>query len=250
MKNLFKNRTLRKILILAFWIVVWQIAAVLIHNVIVFAGPVEVLQSLFTMLFTSRFWISIGNSLLHIAVGFITGFLFGVLLGSLGYRFSLFDEFVHPIVSLIKAVPVASFVILALIWVGAENLSVLISFLVVFPIVYINTIAGLQSTDPKLLEMADVFQISFFNRARYIYWPPLLTYLISSCEVALGMCWKAGIAAEVIGIPANSIGERLYMAKIYLETGDVLAWTLVIILLSTVMERVILGLLHRAKGAD
>ncbi len=245
---MFKNRTLRKILILIFWLALWQIAAVLIHNVILLAGPFEVICCLLRLCVSARFWYSIFTSLIHIAAGFICGSLSGILLGILAYRFSLVDEFLWPVVSLIKAIPVASFVILALIWVGSENLSMLIAYLIAFPSIYISTKSGLESTDVKLLEMARVFQIGFLDRVRFIYLPALIPYLCSACETAVGMSWKGGIAAEVIGIPAHSVGERLYMAKIYLETGDVFAWTFVIILLSVGMERLILALLARLKG--
>ena len=83
------------------------------------------------------------------------------------------------------------------------------------------------------------------RRVRYIFVPALLPYLKSGCRIALGMSWKSGVAAEVIGVPDHSVGEKLYMAKIYLNTGDVLAWTLVIILVSTLFERAVLGILDR-----
>ena len=143
----------------------------------------------------------------------------------------------------LKAVPVASFVILALIWAGSRNLSVVISFLVVLPVVYVNTMAGLKSTDKKLLEMAAVFRMPLWRKIRFIYLPALVPHLVSGCRIALGMSWKSGAAAEVIGLPEHSIGEHLYMAKIYLETADLFAWTLVIILVSALFERIVLFLI-------
>ena len=62
-----------------------------------------------------------------------------------------------------------------------------------------------------------------------------------ACRLACGLCWKSGVAAEVIGLPSGSIGERLYDAKIYLNTGEVLAWTLVIVLISLACEKLIPG---------
>ena len=143
----------------------------------------------------------------------------------------------------------ASFVILALIWAGSENLSVLIAFLVVFPILYVNTIAGLSSTDQKLLEMAQVFSITGWRKIRCLYWPALLPYLTSACRTALGMSWKSGVAAEVIGVPDNTIGEGLYMSKIYLDTPGLFAWTLVIIALSLLLEGLVRRLLTGKEGA-
>jgi NitT/TauT family transport system permease protein len=118
---------------------------------------------------------------------------------------------------------------------------------VVFPILYISTIAGFESADPKLLEMAKVFQLSPLKRFLYIYWSTLLPHLTSACKVAVGMSWKAGIAAEVIGVPGHSIGEKLYMAKIYLSTADLFAWNLVIIAISSFFEKIFLKLLDLAS---
>ena len=146
-----------------------------------------------------------------------------------------------------KSVPVASFVILALIWTGSEHLAVLISFLVVFPILYVNTLAGLQSADIRLLEMARVFRVRPLRRVRFIYLPALLPYLSGGCRVALGMSWKSGVAAEVIGLPSHSIGEHLYMSKIYLETDGLFAWTIVIIAISVLVERLVLFFLNRLQ---
>ncbi|MCI9283563.1 MAG: ABC transporter permease subunit [Lachnospiraceae bacterium] len=236
---------IRKIVILLFWVAIWQTAAQLIDNSIVFVGPYPVLCALFNLLPTPGFWLSVGSSLGKISLGFLAAFLCGLAIGCLAYHFTLLREFLEPIIRLMKSVPVASFVILALIGIGSENLAVFISFLVVFPILYVNTIAGLENTDQKLLEMAQIFSVTPAGRFRCIYLPALLPYLTSGCRIALGMSWKSGIAAEVIGIPSHTIGENLYMAKIYLSTAELLAWTIVIILISALFEKVFLLLLEK-----
>lgn len=241
-----KNSRTRKVWIIAFWIAGWQLASLIIHNAIIFVGPADVVSSFVRLLPQADFWMSIVHSFVKISAGFLSAFAAGILLGSLAYRFRLVQEILEPPVLLMKSIPVASFVILALIWMGSGSLSVFISFMVVFPVIYINTIAGLQSTDKKLLEMAQVFAVPLPRRISFIYLPALMPYLISSCKVALGMSWKSGIAAEVIGIPTGSIGEKLYMAKIYLDTADLFAWTIVIIVVSAVFEKLFLLLLTSA----
>lgn len=239
-----ENLRPRRITIIIFWIAVWQLAGMLIDNSIVFVGPSDVLRSFSMLMGEPDFWKSIAGSFGKISAGFLSAFLCGVLLGSLAYRGRLLKDVLEPVVALMKSIPVASFVILALIWIGSKNLSVFISFTVVFPVIYINTIAGLESTDPQLLEMAQVFSIRLLRRIRYIYIPALLPYLVSGCKVALGMSWKSGIAAEVIGVPTNTIGENLYMAKIYLSTADLFAWTIVIIIVSSIFEKLFLLLIQ------
>ena len=243
-----KNRiSPHRIFVILFWIALWQLAGMVIRNDIIFAGPADVVRSLSLLLPSAEFWISIIHSFGKITLGFAAAFIAGILLGSLAFRFHLLRELLEPLMLLAKSIPVASFVILALIWIGSSGLSVFISFLVVFPILYVNTIAGLESTDPRLKEMALVFHVSLPRRIRFIYLPALMPYLISSCKIALGMSWKSGVAAEVIGIPKASIGEQLYYTKLYLDTSGLFAWTFSIILISAVFEFVFLTLLKKVR---
>lgn len=241
-----ENKKIRTLLILGVWLLLWQAAAIGIGSRILFVGPWEVCRALAAQVRTAEFWRTIGQSSCRIMGGFALAFLCGILLGAGAYRRRLLGEFLEPAVKLLQTVPAASFVILALIWIGSENLSVLICFLVVFPMIYRSTVQGMQAGDKKLLEMAQVFGMSLKNRLLYIYRPALLPYLRSAGRTALGMAWKSGVAAEVIGVPDQSVGEKLYMAKIYLSTADLFAWTLVMILANWLFERVFLRLLDCA----
>lgn len=240
-----KRIWIRKGLILLFWLAIWQAVGSIIQNTIIFVGPIEMFQALAGQIASPDFWQTIAYSFGKISLGFLCAFAFGILTGAAAYRLRLLREILEPAVLLMKSIPVASFVILALIWMGSKNLSVFIAFTVVFPIIYVNTVSGFEGADPKLLEMAEIFQVSGIKRIYYIYRPALIPYLISGCNVALGMSWKSGIAAEVIGVPDYSIGEKLYMAKIYLNTADLFAWTFVIIIISAVFEKLFILLLRR-----
>ena len=232
-------------MIIFLWLAAWQTTSVLVHNSIMLVGPVEALQTLWGLLPSRDFWLSLYNSFCRIGIGFLSAFLLGLLLGSLSYCVPLIKDILEPFMLFLKSVPVASFVILALIWAGSRSLSTLIAWIVVLPIIYVNTISGLESTDAKLLEMALVFRLSLWKKIRFIYLPALLPYLLSGCRIALGMSLKSGVAAEVIGLPEHSIGEHLYLSKIYLETSDLFAWTLVIIFISALLERIVLFLISR-----
>lgn len=248
MKRVWK-KTLLKGAILAFWLLVWEIAAVCIAKPVVLVGPWTVLQTLWHLAGTSAFWRSVVGSVGRICLGFTLAFLAGVCLGGVSYKLSWVRALFAPVVAVMKAIPVASFVILILIWTGSRGLACAIAFLVAFPAIYLHTIAGLSGADRQLLEMAQVFRLGFFRRLWYIYRPPLLLQLANACRVALGMSWKAGIAAEVIGTPTHSIGENLYLAKVFFSTGELLAWTLVVIVLSSVLEKCVM-LLLRWLGRD
>lgn len=239
------KKQVRTVAILAVWILLWQAAACIIDNRIIFTGPVEVGRALLVQLHQEEFWRTVASSSLRICGGFLAAFAAAVLTGIAASRFGLLEEFLEPAVTLLQSVPVASFVILALIWIGSRNLSVLISFIVVFPVIYRSTVQGMHSADRKLLEMALVFRIGPVRRFLYLYRPALFPHLLASSKTAFGMAWKSGVAAEVIGVPDCSIGEKLYMAKIYLSTAELFAWTLVLIVVSRLLGAVFLRVLSR-----
>ena len=227
-----------------FWMLVWQAAAMAIGQEILLVSPIAAIRRLFVLAGESVFWQSVGFSLLRIIAGFFGALLCGTLFAGLSARFLLVKQLLAPLMLTIKTIPVASFVILVLIWVSSKNLSVLISFLMVLPIIYTNVLDGIEAADSQLLEMASVFKVPAGRRIRYIYVSEVLPFFKTGALVALGLCWKAGVAAEVIGIPKNSIGEHLYNAKVYLDTPDLFAWTLVIIIISLVFEKIFLALLN------
>ena len=229
-----------------FWLAVWQIASMVIHQDLFLVSPVRVVVRLGQLVTEGFFWSSIANSLLRIGGGFLLAVVSGVVLGVLAARFRRVQELLAPLMLAVKSIPVASFIILALMLFSSRHLAVLISFLIVLPVIYTNVLAGIRSADRQLLEMARVFRIPAARRIRYIYLPQVLPYFLSACTVALGLSWKAGVAGEVIGMPEGSIGEQLQQAKIYLNTPDLLAWTVVIVLVSLGFEKLFLALIRRA----
>lgn len=239
---------LKKTWIIAFWLLLWQLGAMIIDNRILLVSPIDTLRALSSLVVSWDFWKAIWFSFARISLGFLIAFLSGLCTGTLAYWKPIVDEFLAPPIHFMKSIPVASFVILALIWTGSKNLSVFISVIVVYPMIHVNTVAGLRSTDPKLLEMARVFRVPVWRQAISVYRIALYPYLASTFKTAFGMGFKSGIAAEVIGVPDGSIGEGLYMAKIYLSTGELFAWTLVIICLSVLFEHLVLLLLKWAAG--
>lgn len=233
-------KRIRKAVIILLWIVVWQTAAARIDNPILLAGPAQVLCAFIRNVIRPDFVRIIVCSFTRIGLGFFFALFLGLFLGAVCYRIPMIGELLEPMVQILKSVPVASFVVLLLIWFGSGKLSFWISLFIVFPNVYVNTVSGLNSADTKLLEMAQVFGLSSFNRFWYIYRPALMPYLNSSLKVSLGMSWKSGVAAEVIGQPDHSLGAQLYLSKIYLDTAGLFAWTLTIILLSYGFEKAVL----------
>ena len=240
----------KKMLIIAFWLMVWQIVCLFVDNPIFFAGPLEMIKELVHMAGRRDFIDSVLHSLLRIMGGFCIAFLLACLLASAAYHCKLLEDLLSPFVTFIKSVPVASVVVLLLIWFGAKYLSIYVTFMVVFPNIYLNVLNGLKNTDKDLLEMAEVFRFPFIQKLFYIYCPAVMPYLLSGAVISVGMSFKSGVAAEVIGLPVSSIGEGLYNAKIYLNTAGVFAWTAVIILLSSLVEWLVVWLLKQFGRQD
>jgi len=221
----------------------WQITAMTVGQDLLLVSPLKVAGRFCSFVREADFWKTVGFSMERIVGGFLLAFLLGNLLAILAGRFSFAESLLWPYVITIKSVPVASFIIISLIWLKGEQLSVFISFLMVFPVIYSNVLEGIKSTDPKLLEMARLFRMDWGRKLLYIYLPAVRPYLTAACSVSLGMAWKSGVAAEVIGVINGSVGEKLYESKIYLMTADLLTWTVVIVLVSILFEKLFLMLL-------
>ena len=231
--------------VLLFWLCVWQLTALLADNKLLLAGPLDTARALCREISSPDFFRTVGSSLLRLFAGFCAAFLCGGVLGALSFRLHFIEALLSPLMHFCKAVPVAAFAVILLIWQGAGRLSASVCFLVVLPIVYVNVLEGLSHTDKKRLEMAHVFRFSRKNIFFYIYRPAMAPFLEGCLKTALGMGLKAGIAAEVIGIPRWSIGGEIYLSKIYLDTAGIFAWTAVILVLSFCLERAVLFLWRR-----
>lgn len=228
-----------------FWLIVWQLVSMRLGSDILLVSPAKVVYRLGQLAGEAVFWKSVVFTMSRIAAGFALAVAAGSVLAAGASRYARVRELLAPAMLTVKSVPVASFIILALVWFSSRNLSVLISFLMVLPIIYTNVLGGIRSVDRQLLEMARVFRLPGLRVARYIYLPQIMPFFYSACSVSLGMSWKAGVAAEVIGIPRGSIGERLQQAKVYLDTPDLFAWTVVIVAASLMFEKLVLLLIKR-----
>lgn len=229
-----------------FWLLIWQLVSMALASDILLVSPVKVLACLGHLIFTYDFWKAIGFTFFRITFGFALSLLAGIMLAFFSYLYKPVRELLTLPVSVIKITPIASFIILVLIWVPSKNLSIIISFLISFPIIYTDVLQGLDSMDHKLLEMASVFNIPFLKKMRYIFLPQIFPFFQAGCSLALGLCWKSGIAAEIIGLPTGSMGEKLYEAKIYLNTPEMFAWTITIIVISILFEKIVEFLLKIA----
>lgn len=237
------------------WLLIWQAAGMAFarlwpHGNLLLATPLAALAALWRLAQTAAFWQAVAASAVRIFGGFLISCALAVLCAALSARFRAVRELLYPPVAAVKAVPVVSFIILAMVWLDARQLSTFISALMVFPPVYLNVLAGIGSADGKLLEMAKVFRVPLRRRIGGIYVPAALPHFRSAVSLSLGLCWKAGLAAEVIGLPRGTMGEALYQAKVYYMTEELFAWTAVIVLVSVVFEKLFLRLIDALAGGE
>lgn len=238
------------LLITALWVGVWAFAAWRIGKPLLFPTPKLVFQRLFELIQTEEFYRITANSLWNIFSGILIAVFLGVLLAVITSRISLLREAILPLMTVIKATPVASFIVLAMIWIGSPRVPTFITILIVLPVIWTNLDEGFLKIDPQLEEVTRVYKISFFRRFKLLTLPSLKPYFVSACRSSLGLAWKAGVAAEIIAMPKNTIGTMIGEAKLYIETATMFAWTLTVILLSLLIELLfswLLGNFSRTK---
>ena len=231
------KKILLKTLSVLLALLIWQLISMKVGMELLLASPLEVVKRLFSIWTEPSFFSTVFYSLLRIMSGFFLAFVVGTVFGFLSYRFKAAEILLWPYVITARSVPVASFIILFLFWLTFDQLTVFISFLIAFPVIYSNVLNGLKATSSYMTELAKLYKVSWKNRLIYIYLPQIRPFLISSCSASVGMAWKAGIAAEVIGVVNGFIGERLYDSKIYLLSADLFAWTIIIVILSVILEK-------------
>ncbi|MDR0293996.1 MAG: ABC transporter permease subunit [Oscillospiraceae bacterium] len=246
---MFRNRRITALLCAFFWLALWHVGSLLVGEDVLLVSPLAAAARLFALAGTSLFWKTAGFSLVRIMGGFFLALASGMLLAASAYRLQPVRALLAPLLSAAKSVPVASYTVLCLVFLRARSLPLIIAFLMTLPIFYDSLLEGLLNTDGNLLEMAGVFRVTPLRRLRAIYVPQCLPYLVSAIGVGIGIAWKSGVAAEVIGLPQGAVGTRIYEAKLTLDTRGLFAWTVAVMLLCFALEKSVLFLVRRAAGA-
>ncbi len=236
-KNKIGKRWIKGGVVAVLWLFLWQAAAKAVGQELLLVSPLTVFYRLIQLVGQPVFWQAVLSSCGRIMAGVLLALAAGTVLAALMSRFSFLYAFFRPALQVIKATPVASFIILALVWIRSGALGAFAAFLMVLPMAWANLYQGIGAVDRDLWEMAKAYDLSPGKKLRYLYLPSLLPYFAAACSAGIGIGWKAGVAAEVLGLPKNSIGKALYNAKIYLEMPDLFCWTAVIILLSLFFEK-------------
>lgn len=246
-KKLLK-KSLAAAAVALFWLALWEVASVAVASPVLLPSPIATIGTLFSLAREKEFFLSLLMSILRILGGFAAGVIIGTLTGCLTYRFKALSFLLKPLDAVIKATPVASFIILALVWFKKGTIPSFTSFLIVTPVVWSGIRSALESVGRDLIECAGVFDLTPVQKVKYLYLPSVRIKYFSSLETSLGLAWKAGVAAEVLCTPKLSIGRELYNSKVYLETEKLFAWTFCVIIISLLLELLIKRLLSKTSG--
>ncbi len=265
MASMQSRKTLPKwawtLISVVFWFGLWTLISVILeYNMgemraeTMFPSPFVVCKSCFAMFTTGKFYQAVFSSLLRITVGFAVGIVIGVAMAIAMHNVGACHSLFSPILLVIRATPVASFILIVRIWLERGHIPSFIAALMVLPLVCSNTKAALSQLDVQQKEMLQIYRVSFAKRLRYFYIPSVLPHFSACAVTSFGLAWKAGIAAEVLFPPATSLGRAMQDAKAYLETADLFAYTITVILCSLACEKLLallfaqFGKRHREKG--
>ena len=241
----FLKKTSWGLFSVTFWLAIWAIASYRINNSFIIPSPKSVIKSVDMLIKTNDFWLITSQSLLRILLGILIAVALGILIAIITTAIPFFNVLITPIMSTVKATPVASFIFIAIIFMNRNSLPVFITALLVLPIVWTNVSSGIKSVPKDLKEVAKIYKLSKFTQLKKLYFPTVLPYFLAACRSALGLAWKAGIAAEVLCTPKSAIGTELYFSKTYLDTEMLFAWTLITIVFSLIIEKIIILMLSK-----
>ena len=235
-----------------FWLGVWQLCALLVDrsmggrgNELLLPYPATVLAALTHLAGTGEFWESVLLSLLRVLAGLVVGAGLGGLAAALTCAGAWADRLLSPAIRVVRAAPVASFILLVLLWTGRDRVPVVIVALMVLPVVWDSLSQGIRATDAQWLELARAYRFSRWKTVRLIYLPGLRPHLSAALTTATGLAWKSGVAAEVLCLPSTALGTEVYQTKYYLEIPELFAWTGVAVALSLLLEHLLRRALAR-----
>lgn len=229
-----------------FWMGIWILVARMINESLYFPNPAQTIRALRKLIVEEKFFFSVLNTVSRVFIGLLIANISGIILGLLCGFNQIFDELIRPFMTFVRSTPVMSLIIIALIWFKSSHVPIFISFLMCFPIIWMNIVEGFKKVDKKLLEMATVYNVSSYQKIKDIYIPSLIPFYIAGFNTALGIAWKVTVAAEVLSHPRFAIGTQLHDAKVYLNTPELFAWTLVIVILSYFFEILITNFIKKA----
>lgn len=240
-----KTKFIKQFIIIVIWIGIWQSIYIYVGKDILIPSPLDTLRALGSLIVQGDFYANIIATLYRVAIGVGISLGAGILTAILAYFVPIIEEIFKPLIVTLKSTPLMAVIILALLWFKSGEVPVFSCFLMCYPIVYTNVLTGLVSVDQGLLEMAQIYKVRGWYLIKDIYMPHTKSYIQAAISLSIGLAWKVVVAAEVLSVPRYSMGYNLLNAKVYLETAELFAWVIVIIILSSLCEKIINELIFK-----
>ena len=233
------KNNLTTIWIVVFWLVVWQIAAVIVDQPLFLPSVPLAFENAVKIVQEELFWRNIGITFYRVVMGLTISSIIAVVLAVLSSQAKWIERFFSPFVVTVKSIPTMSIIILALVWFKSGTVPIFVSFMICFPMIYSNVLSGIKHIDPVLLEFCEIHKISPKKRLLEVIFPSVMPYFRTAFFVAIGFCWKSTIAAEVLSAPKLSMGYQLYLSKLYLDTPRLFGWTIIIVSFTMLIEHLL-----------
>lgn len=218
------------------------------NDPIILPSPKLVFTTFLVLLQNKETYIDIFYSSQRVLLGLCLAFSTGIPVGVLISLNKPLKELIMPLAKLLQATPVISWILLALIWFKIDIIPIFILFLNSFPILVINVYEGFLSIDKKLLDMSSFYKVSKIQKIKNLYIPSIVSHLLASTAIILSGSFKIIVMSEIITKINNGIGSNINSAWINIETEKILAWTIIAIILSFIIERLASNLLIKKLG--
>lgn len=239
MKDVFKKNRIISAVSIIILVSIWKMASVVYDSDLILPSPESALLTTFHLFISKNFIIVIGATVLRGIIGFVISFTLGIILGILAGTNRSFEAFLNPLLVTIRSTPVISLILLALIWFKVDFVAIFIAFLTMFPFICTNVIDGIKNVDRDLIEMARVYKVNHYKIIKEVYLPAIIPFIFSGASSAMGFGWRAIIIGEVLSQPRFGIGTLMQSAQTYLLVNEVIAWTIIAIIISSLFELVI-----------
>lgn len=239
MKRIINKKYIKYPIIALFWFGIWYLLSTIIDNQLLFPNPLLVLKRVFVLFTLKDFWVTTIVSIIRVINGIIIGTIIALILAFLSYKVRIIHDIFYPLMTIMRSTPVASFIVLIVLFIGKSIIPTIITLIMVVPIIWANVYEGLKNINSELKEVCSAYKIPFKKRLKALYVPSVLPHFNSALISAIGLGWKAGIAAEILYPPIKSIGRAILNSRNFLETVDLYAWTAIVILISFLSEALV-----------
>lgn len=223
------------LLFMALWDVGHQL-----YGALVLPSPLETMQTLFAMLHDEGVWSEITVTVNRAMWGFLFSLIVGSAMGLLAGFFATASMMSRPIVTILMGMPPIAWIVLAMIWFGMGDETVIFTVIVAsFPIVFVGALQGTRTLEGNLKEMGEVFGLPWHMKLLDIYFPHVFSYIFPAWVAALGMSWKIVVMAELLST-SDGIGAALGVARSQLDTPTALALVVIMIASLMIVEYIVL----------